>query len=127
MKKIIDYFNNLMYKLAEILADSLASMTMFWIITLLVLIPLFWSQPAGGVAWMQYIVAVFFQGVALPVLGYTAKLSGKRTDEIIDQIEKMSVIMAKQTKHIEELSLLISIQTQQIEKNVDQIEKDLEK
>ena len=116
-----------MYKLAEILADSLASMTMFWIITLLVLIPLFWSQPAGGVAWMQYIVAVFFQGVALPVLGYTAKLSGKRTDEIIDQIEKMSVIMAKQTKHIEELSLLISIQTQQIEKNVDQIEKDLEK
>ena len=101
MKTISYNFNALMDRLAQVLADSLATMTMFWIIAILVLIPLFWNQPTNLVGWMQYIVAVFFQGVALPVLGYTAKLSGRRTDEIIAKIEELSLKIEKQTEHIE--------------------------
>ena len=97
MKKL----NLLMDNLAEKLSNALSSMIMFWIITLLVIIPLFWNQPKDLVSWMQYIVSVFFQGVALPVLGYTAKLSGKRTDEIINKIEELTIKIEEQAIHIE--------------------------
>lgn len=101
MKRIIEKLNKVMGKLAELLSDALSSMTMFWIIALLVIVPLFWVQPKDAVSWMQYIVSVFFQGVALPVLGYTSKLSGKRTDEVISKIEELSKKIEQQTAHIE--------------------------
>ena len=119
--------NILMDKLAEVLADSLASMIMFWIVTLLVLLPLIWNRPDGGVAWIQYIVAVFFQGVALPVLGYTAKLSGKRTDAIIAKIEELSLKIERQTEHISEETDRIEKDVEEIEKDVDNIIDDIEK
>jgi hypothetical protein len=50
---------------------------MFYGITFLVIAPLFFQRPTNLVTWMQYIVSVFFQGVALPVLGYTSKKSGE--------------------------------------------------
>jgi len=127
MKNLIKKINTLSDKFAESMADSLASMTMFWIITLLVVIPLFWNKPVGGVAWIQYIVAVFFQGVALPVLGYTAKLSGKRTDEIIAKIEELSFKIAQQTENIEKEVDVIEKQTEEIEKDVDEIAVDIDK
>jgi hypothetical protein len=52
-------------------------MAMFYGITFLVIAPLFFQMPTNLVTWMQYIVSVFFQGVALPVLGYTSKKSGE--------------------------------------------------
>ena len=73
MKKLIKKIEESMDKLAVVLSDSLSSMIMFWIITLMVIVPLFFNQPIGLVGWMQYIVSVFFQGVALPVLAYTSK------------------------------------------------------
>jgi low affinity Fe/Cu permease len=116
--KIFSKINAWSDRFAEALADSLASMIMFWIITLLVIVPLFWTQPVGTVAWMQYIVAVFFQGVALPVLGYTAKLSGKRTDALIAKIEELSLKIEQQAQQIED-------QTVTIEKDVEEIVDDL--
>jgi len=112
MKNIIGKLNKAMDKLAEILSDSLSSMTMFWIITLMVLVPLYFNQPTNLVGWIQYIISVFFQGVALPVLGYTSKLSGKRTDEVIAKIEELSMKIEQQTAHIE--------------KDVDEIIDDIE-
>ena len=101
MKTIFKKINATMDKLAEILSDSLSSMIMFWIIALMVIIPLYFNQPTNLVGWIQYIISVFFQGVALPVLGYTSKLSGKRTDEVIAKIEELSMKIEKQTEHIE--------------------------
>ena len=112
MKNIIGKLNKAMDKLAEILSDSLSSMTMFWIITLMVLVPLYFNQPTNLVGWIQYIISVFFQGVALPVLGYTSKLSGKRTDEVIAKIEELSMKIEQQTAHIK--------------KDVDEIIDDIE-
>jgi len=51
---------------------------------LLVIIPLFFQQPTG-IGWVQYGVTVFFQGVALPVLGYVALRSGERTEKMIKE------------------------------------------
>jgi len=100
MNKLVEKLKSSQEKFAIFLSDSLSSMTMFWIITLLVIIPLFFSQPSGTVAWMQYIVSVFFQGVALPVLGYIAKISGSRTDAIISKIAELSEKIEVMTEHI---------------------------
>ena len=113
MKNIVKKLNKVMDNLAEILSDSLSSMTMFWIITFMVIIPLYFNQPTNLVGWSQYIISVFFQGVALPILAYTSKLSGKRTDEVISKIEELSLKIEKQTEHIE--------------KDVDTIIDDIEK
>lgn len=118
MNKLIEKFESLQEKLAVILSDSLSSMTMFWIITLLVIIPLFFNQPSGLVAWMQYIVSVFFQGVALPVLGYIAKISGSRTDAIISKIEELSEKIEAMTEHI-------STDVDDIKEHVDDIDVEL--
>ena len=100
MSKFIEKYKNLMESFAMVLSDSLSSMTMFWIISLLVIVPLFFVQPVGLVGWMQYIVSVFFQGVALPVLGYTSKLGGARTDSIIKKIEELSEKIERKTDEI---------------------------
>jgi hypothetical protein len=123
MKNIGKKYKELMESLAVILSDSLSSMTMFWIISLLVIIPLFFTQPVGLVGWMQYIVSVFFQGVALPVLGYTAKIGGERTDAIIKKIEELSERIDRQTAEIghevDEIVEDIGIEGVKIEEDID--------
>lgn len=91
-----------MERLAIVLSDTLSSITMFWIISFLVVVPLFFTQPQGLVGWMQYIVSVFFQGVALPVLAYTSKISGVRTDTIIKKIEELSEKIERKTEEIDQ-------------------------
>lgn len=91
-----------MERLAIVLSDTLSSITMFWIISFLVIIPLFFTQPQGLVGWMQYVVSVFFQGVALPVLAYTSKMSGQRTDFVIKKIEELSEKIEKRIEEIDQ-------------------------
>lgn len=119
MKKIFEKIKLFQDKFAIILSDSLSSMTMFWIIALLVIVPLFFSQPVGIVGWMQYIVSVFFQGVALPVLGYISKISGIRTDKIINKIAGLS-------EKIELLSEKIHNDVDDIKEEVNDIKDDVE-
>lgn len=52
MKNIIKNFEKSMEKFAIALSASLSSMTMFWIIALLIIIPLFFNQPTTIVGWM---------------------------------------------------------------------------
>ncbi len=63
--------------LGDKLSYVLSTMAMFYGITFLVIAPLFFQTPNTPVGWMQYVVSVFFQGVALPVLGYTSRKSGE--------------------------------------------------
>ena len=119
MKKLIQKFETSMEGFATILSDSLSSMTMFIIISILVILPLFFVQPVGVVGWIQYVVSVFFQGVALPVLGYIAKLSGARTDSIISKIETLSEKIENNTEEIKKM-------TEKIHEDVDSIIEDVE-
>lgn len=63
--------------LGDKLSYVLSTMAMFYGITFLVIAPLFFQTPNTPVGWMQYVVSVFFQGVALPVLGYTSRKNGE--------------------------------------------------
>ena len=66
MKRINDF-------LADKLSLLLSAMITFYVILLLVTIPLFLAHPIGLVGWVTYFCTVIFQGIALPVLGYTSR------------------------------------------------------
>lgn len=115
MRKILNKFNDY---LADRLSYILSIMTTFYVISFLVLIPLFYSQPTSFVGWASYLCSVVFQGLALPVLGYTARKSGDKTDSMMKDMFEM-------TKKIEKLTEIIEKQQIHLHKDVEEI-KELE-
>lgn len=116
MKKILSRFNDY---LADRLSYILSIMTTFYVISFLVFIPLFYSQPTSFVAWVSYLCSVVFQGLALPVLGYTARKSGDKADSMMKDMFEM-------TKKIEKLTEIIEKQQIHLHKDVEEI-RELEK
>ena len=82
MKNLIKKFNDI---IGDKLAYGLSTMAMFYGICFLVVAPLFFQTPTGLVPWMQYIVSVFFQGVALPVLGYVARKGSEKQEQLLNE------------------------------------------
>jgi len=115
VRKILNKFNDY---LADRLSYILSIMTTFYVISFLVFIPLFYSQPTSFVAWASYLCSVVFQGLALPVLGYTARKSGDKTDSMMKDMFEM-------TKKIEKLTEIIEKQQIHLHKDVEEI-KELE-
>ena len=113
MRKILNKFNDY---LADRLSYILSIMTTFYVISFLVFIPLFYSQPTSFVAWASYLCSVVFQGLALPVLGYTARKSGDKTDSMMKDMFEM-------TKKIEKLTEIIEKQQIHLHKDVEEIKK----
>ncbi len=116
MKEKINKFNDF---IADRLSYILSIMATFYVITLLVAIPLFYAQPTSVVAWASYLCSVVFQGLALPVLGYTARKSGDKADKMMNEMFEM-------TKKIEKLTELIEKQQEHLHEDVEEI-IDLEK
>ncbi|HZW84189.1 MAG TPA: hypothetical protein VFF14_12310 [Candidatus Deferrimicrobium sp.] len=71
--------------LGDKLSYWLSTMAMFYAVSLLILIPLAFVRPTGTIAWIQYSVTVFFQGAALPLLGYVARIAGEKTDTMLKE------------------------------------------
>ena len=111
LRKNITKFNDW---LADKLSYILSAMITFYIVGLLVLIPLVYTQPTSIVAWASYLCSVIFQGIALPVLGYTARKSGEKTDTAIAQILELS-------NKIEKVVELIEQQQLHMDKDIDDI------
>ena len=114
MRKIKQQINKFNDFIADRLSYVLSIMATFYIITLLVAIPLFYSQPTSIVAWASYLCSVVFQGLALPVLGYTARKSGDKADKVMSDMFEM-------TKKIEKLTELIEKQQEHLHKDVEEI------
>jgi len=76
MKKFNDW-------LGAKLAYGLSTMEAFYVVSAFVIIPLLFQTPHDLVGWIQYIVQSFFQGAALPVLGYVSRISGEKQEKII--------------------------------------------
>jgi len=98
---------NLNSKLGDKLAFGLSTMTMFYIITLMVLLPLIWQRPDTPIAWIQYLVQSLFQGSSLPILAYVAKLEGRKTETILNStnncvLEELKIVKDGQTLAQEE-------------------------
>lgn len=86
LKRWVDYNNDY---LADLLSYSLSTMLTFWIVLLLVIVPLFYGAPKTVVGWAQYLCSVVFQGIALPVLGYTARKASDKSDKVINDMAEM--------------------------------------
>ena len=67
------------------LADALANMIMFFGVTFLTLSILFFQAPKTPLEWVQYIVQTFFQGVALPILAFVAKIESNRQQALLQE------------------------------------------
>jgi hypothetical protein len=68
---------------AEKLADWLATVSCFYAVTFLTLSILFFQTPSTPLEWVQYCIQTFFQGVALPVLAFVAKISGAKQEQVL--------------------------------------------
>jgi hypothetical protein len=100
MKKFNDW-------LADKLSIYLATMTMFWIIFFLAILPLLIDIPKTPKEWAQYLLSAFFQGVALPVLGYSAlksekasKKSGEEQAKLLKETHDAIMSEFKSIKHL---------------------------
>jgi len=78
-------------KLGDKLAFGLSTMTMFYIITLMVLLPLIWQRPDTTISWIQYLVQSLFQGSSLPILAYVAKLEGRKTEAVLNSTHDLAM------------------------------------
>lgn len=96
--KLINKFNDY---LADRLSYILSIMTTFYIVLLLVTLPLLYSTPNSLVAWAQYICSVIFQGIALPVLGYTARKASDKSEKMMQDMYKMTKEIDRLIKHLE--------------------------
>lgn len=111
MKERIAQFNDF---LADRLSLILSMMGTFYIILMLVIIPLFFTQPTSFVAWAGYLCSVIFQGIALPVLGYTARKASDKADILTQRIAALTESTDKIVRHLE-------IQQDEIMKDIDEI------
>ena len=71
--------------LADHLADALASMVLFWLVTFAVILPLLWQRPENAVLWIIYASSTCFQAVALPVLAFVSKKEGVKQAKILQE------------------------------------------
>lgn len=93
--------------LGDKLAYWLSTMAMFYGVSFLVIAPLFFQRPESLVGWMQYSISVFFQGVALPVLGYVARKAGEKQEQLLQ--ETHDAVM-KELSYIQEALRLADIE-----------------
>lgn len=112
---VLTRFNNW---IADKLAGALSTMAMFYGVAFLVLVPLHWQTPNGFVAWTQYVVSVFFQGVALPILGFCSKKEGARQAQLLKETHSMTMSELGYIKEDIQLDKLEVINLQQLVKLV---------
>ena len=86
--------------LATKLADALATMVMFFGVTFLTLSILFFQAPKTPLEWVQYIIQTFFQGVALPVLAFVAKIEGKKHQKLLQETHDAVMCEMKEIKEM---------------------------
>ena len=106
--------------LAGKLADALATMTMFFGVTFLTLSILFFQTPKSPLEWVQYVIQTFFQGVALPVLAFVAKIEGQKQEKLLQETHDATM------KEMKEIKGMMA-QLNKIEAEEKKIEADLEK
>jgi cell shape-determining protein MreC len=107
LKKLNDIIG---YKLAL----WLSTMGCFYIIFALVIVPLFFQQPKGFIGWVTYIVQSVFQGAALPILGYVARVAGEKQENVLNEthdavMEELAIVKEELGLAREEREQLIKV------------------
>ena len=114
-------FDNFNEWLASKLADALATMLMFFGVTFLTLSILFFQTPRTPLEWVQYIIQTFFQGVALPVLAFVAKIEGDRQRKLLQETHDTVMAEMKEIKEMMAEMGRIAIEEKKIEAELEKL------
>ena len=108
IKKYYKKFNDY---IGDVASNGLSTMEMFYIVFILVLLPLAWQTPKNFLEWVQYMSTAVLQAVALPLLGYTTKKSGESQEKIIRETHDvlMEELAEIQELHKEQLEIMEEI------------------
>lgn len=101
--------------LADKLADWLATMICFWIISVVTLGVLFYQSPKNMVDWIFFLSSGFFQAVALPVLAFVSKKEGKTQaallqethDAVMEELKQLKAICQFEEKEAQTLDMAL--------------------
>ena len=107
--------------LAGKLADALATMVMFFGVTFLTLSILFFQTPKTPLEWVQYIIQTLFQGVALPVLAFVAKIEGERQRKLLQETHDTVMQEMKEIKAMMAEMGRIELEEQKIEGELENL------
>lgn len=102
------------------LSFALSTMEMFWLVLIIVLLPLLWQRPDSSIAWVQYISTAILQAVALPLLGYTTKKSGESQEKVIKDTHDILMKELSETKHMHKEQMCIIKEIKEIHKHLDE-------
>ena len=118
MNKKISEFNEWV---ATKLADALANMVMFFGVTFLTLSILFFQTPRTPLEWVQYIIQTFFQGVALPILAFVAKIEGNRQQRLLQETHDAVMGEMQELKQMVARLNKIEIEEERIEAELEEV------
>ena len=101
-------------RMAAMMSRGLSSMWTFWTLTLLIGLALILQRPVGAQGWVLFVVSIFFQGVALPVLAFVSNQQGDRTegilrethDTVMRELEDLRVLHEERSQELAELRAL---------------------
>ena len=90
------------------LSSGLSSMTCFWIVSVIVVVPLAIERPSALIAWIQYLSTTILQASALPLLGYTSMVAGEKQQKLLQETHDtvMEELKLAQEER-EELSVIV--------------------
>lgn len=108
--------------LVDKMAFGLSTIACFYMVTILVVLPLIWKQPQTPVDWMQYLISVLFQGSALPLLGYVSRVAGDKQerllnethDSVLAQFQELKETHLVATEELEELKFTHSTMLEEL-------------
>lgn len=69
--------------IADHLSTWMITMEAFWILVVLTWGSVAISRPAGAQGWDLFLVSIFFQGAALPILGLVSQKQGDRMERVM--------------------------------------------
>jgi hypothetical protein len=95
--------------IAKKVSTVMSSMTLFWILVVLNVGALFLQAPQGAQGWLLWGVSIFFQSIALPLLGYVSDQQGKKSTSLLTEthdtvMEELQDIKDMREKVLEILS-----------------------
>lgn len=75
--------NNFNFWLMSGLANANATAWTFYLVTFAVLKTLSFQHPADAIGWINFVIQTLYQGAALPLISFVAKLEGAKQAKVI--------------------------------------------
>lgn len=94
--------------LGDKLSYWLSTMAVFYGVAFLILSTLLFEKPSNLIEWLHYLISVFFQGIALPLLGYTSRKAGDVQGKLLIEthdasMQELDLIKKQQEEYRKEL------------------------